>query len=147
MLPLLLPFVGDRLISVREIPFVMKPFLGVGVFGLSLKYRSSRLLFMREMLLLNVELELESSNPPKALVGDMPPVLTPGTVRGKFEKLVSGLLNISLRAFVSFMYCDVTDVAPFGNLSLNLTTGVLGVLLLEEFIIAFTLLLVAGTGT
>lgn len=88
-------------------------------------------------------LETGSSNVPKARVGDMPPVLTPGTVRGWFGKLVSGRLNISLRAFVSFMYCEVTDVPPFGNLSLNLTIGVLGVDL-EEFIIAFTLLLELG---
>lgn len=138
--------VGDLLISVIEIPFDKEPFLEVGVFALSLKYKSSRLRFMNEILLLNAEFGFDSSNPPKVLVGDMPPVLTPGTVRGKLEKFVSGLLNISFRAFVSLIYCDVTDVPPFGNLSLNLTTGVLGVLM-EEFIIAFTLLLPAGIGT
>lgn len=145
VLPLLLD--GDRRISDSERPFVMKPFFDVGVFALSLRYKSSRLRFMMETLLLNVELELEtgSSKAPKARVGDMPPVLTPGTVRGRFEKLGSGLLNISLSAFVSFMYCEVTDVPPFGNLSLNLTTGVLGAdFELEEFIMALTRLVELG---
>lgn len=79
----------------------------------------------------------------EALVGDIPPVLTPGTVRGRFEKLASDLLKSSFRDSVSFIYCEVTECPPCGNLSLNLTTGVLGLFLADESIKAFTRLGVA----